>query len=64
VIQNVWFLYLVFLELLFLEKKWQNNVMFLEHTVVVTCLYMAWIRGTDRQLCVTHGNVMRNGVAF
>jgi len=23
--------------------------MFLEHTVVVTCLYMAWIRGRDRQ---------------
>jgi len=38
--------------------------MFLEHTVVVTCLYMAWIRGRDRQLTVTHGKVMRNGVTF
>ena len=38
--------------------------MFLEHTVVVTCLYMAWIIDRDRQLIVIHGNVMRNGVTF
>jgi hypothetical protein len=38
--------------------------MFLEYTVVVTCLYMAWIRGRNRKLNVTHGNVMRNSVTF
>jgi len=36
----------------------------LEHTVLVACLYTAWIRGRDRQLSVTHGNVMRNSVTF
>jgi len=25
---------------------------------------MAWIRGRDRQLSVTHGNVMRNSATF